>query len=726
LLVSTLLNSVVQAWLRRNRPVLIATIVIGFALILQALPRWAPGIDFLERLENMSYDWRVRGVYDPESPHAAANLAAIYIDDDNLEGINRNYEFVWPWPRQLYGRVIAELAAQGAKAVGFDILFIERHPVTAETALLIDGQVVGSDEYFALQLRQTGNAVLAAVGQELPLHWQALLPATIFRTNAWRIGHIASDADSDGVLRRARAFYDDPVHGRFWHLGLVLAARELDLDLDDAIVTRSEILLRGPGDVQRRIPIDANGYFHIDWSLKWNDPRLTAVDFESVLFDAISRENGRPTRQPLWKDKIVVVGSIGSGNNITDFGSTPLDRQTYLVSKHWNVANSIILDRFIRRSSYPTESALILLLGATAAVVTWRLRALVAFGLVLLILGLYFWLAFELFAQSRYWLPLVLPGLGALLMTHVCMVTYRVAVEQRERHRVRSVFAKVVSSDVVSELLRAEKVALGGARRKVTVYFADIRGFTEVTDEHQAHAEAYVARHRLSASAAEAYLEERAGEVLATVSLYLGVVADTIKRHQGTLDKYIGDCVMAFWGAPTPNEHQAVQCVRAAIDAQRAVHDLNLRRLEENRRRERDNQTRTASGLPPLPPLMLLNLGSGINTGTATVGLMGSEAHLLNYTVFGREVNLASRLEGVSGKARIVISESTYQELQRLAPDLATLCVEQAPTLVKGIRDPIRTYTVRWTESEGVEVDGPGDPERLTFLEMPARTATSP
>jgi adenylate cyclase len=689
------LKALTQPSFSRHLPALIASLVIVLVCFLQTLPRVAPAIDVFERLEAMSYDWRVRHAFEQGGP--VANLGAVFIDDDSLHGINRDYLFSWPWPRQLHGRVLSELVAQGAKTVGFDILFMERHPLAAETALLVDGNVVGSDEYFAEQLRVTGNAVLAAVGEQFGPHWHALPPASIFHTNAWRTGHISSEADSDGVLRRVRAYYDDPVHGRFWHLGLVLAARELDLDLDNAVVSRSEIRLSSPQGTERRIPIDSHGFFLIDWSMAWNDPRLTKMDFQSVLFDALSRAAGQSNSAPIWKDKVVVIGSIGSGNNLTDWGPTPLGRQTFLVSKHWNVANSVIMDRFIRRSSYWTETLLIILLGTLAAVITWRLRALVASALVLVLLGVYLWLGLELFAHSRYWLPLILPGFGSLLMTHVCIVTYRVAVEQKERHRIRSVFSRVVSSNVVSELLLAEKVALGGSRRKVTIYFADIRGFTEVTDAHQAQAEAYVARHRFSPAAAEAYLDERAGDVLASVSLYLGVVADTIKKHHGTLDKFIGDCVMAFWGAPTPNPHQAVECVRAAIEAQRAVHELNLQRAEENRRRKEENRSRTEAGLPPLPPLMLLNLGSGVNTGTATVGLMGSEAHLLNYTVFGREVNLASRLESISGRARIVISESTYQEIKRLAPDLAALCAEEPRTAVKGIRDPIPIYSVRWS-----------------------------
>jgi adenylate cyclase len=281
------------------------------------------------------------------------------------------------------------------------------------------------------------------------------------------------------------------------------------------------------------------------------------------------------------------------------------------------------------------------------------------------------------------------------------LLACRVIGEQRERNRVRSVFSKLVSPNVVNELLRAEQLHFGGARREVTVYFADVRGFTEMTDLNQARAEEFVREHKLPPAEAERYFDEQAREVLATVNLYLSVIADMVKKRDGTLDKYIGDCVMAFWGAPSANERHAVECVRAAIDAQRAMAEINRKRVEENAKRERENPERIAAGLLPLPPLSVLSLGSGINTGLVTVGLMGSQAHILNYTVFGREVNLASRLEGVSGRGRIIISDATYKLLLRDDPALAAACLEQPAVLVKGFRQAVKIYEVPWQSSTG-------------------------
>jgi adenylate cyclase len=344
----------------------------------------------------------------------------------------------------------------------------------------------------------------------------------------------------------------------------------------------------------------------------------------------------------------------------------------------------------------PLELGLIVLLGIATALLTWQLRALPGLFGVLLLAVVYSALGVFLFVQYRLWLPLVLPIAGALLVEYGLLVTYRVVFEQREQRRVKSVFSRIVAPDVVNELLEAETLALGGARREVTVMFADVRGFTEITDQVQERTTEYIQRNQLTGRAAEACYDEVAEQMLQTISLYLGFVADTVKKHGGTLDKYIGDCAMAFWGAPKPNRSHASLCVQAAIEAQRGIHALNESRLAENATREIENQARVSAGLPPKPLLPVLTLGTGINSGAVMVGLMGSDAHGLNYTVLGREVNLASRLETVSGRGRIIIGETTYQQILRTDPALAATCLEQEPTTPKGFHKPIRNFEVPW------------------------------
>src|SRR6185503_12233333 len=201
-----------------------------------------------------------------------------------------------------------------------------------------------------------------------------------------------------------------------------------------------------------------------------------------------------------------------------------------------------------------------------------------------------------LYIHARYWVPMALPFVGSFAMLAASLFAWRAIFEQAEQRRVKSVFSRMVSANIMQEVLGTENLALGGARREVTVLFADVRGFTEFTDKSQDKAIAYIAENNLSPDAAETYFDEQARETLNTVNTYLALVADQVKKHDGTLDKYIGDCVMAFWGAPTAIEKQAICCVRAAIDAQRAVFELNKERLKENEKREVENLARATSG----------------------------------------------------------------------------------------------------------------------------------
>ncbi|MFT5492121.1 MAG: adenylate cyclase, partial [Limisphaerales bacterium] len=197
----------------------------------------------------------------------------------------------------------------------------------------------------------------------------------------------------------------------------------------------------------------------------------------------------------------------------------------------------------------------------------------------------------------------------------------------------------------------------------------------------------------------EAYSDLMAQESLSNVNIYLGAISNMVKKHNGTLDKYMGDCVMAFWGAPTENEQHALSCVRASVDGQRAMHRLNLERMAENQKRKKLNVERIKNGEEPLDMLKLLSLGSGINSGVCIVGLMGSDQHILNFTVFGREVNLASRLEAVSGRGRIIIGENTYNEIKSYAPEFLEDCKPLQPVTVKGIENPVPIYEVPWMEN---------------------------
>jgi class 3 adenylate cyclase/CHASE2 domain-containing sensor protein len=746
----------------KRTPLILALTVLALVCGVHALH-----LDLLERLERMTYDLRVRTAIKFPSP-ATTNLAFVAMEDSTIAAVKSGrfgYRFGLFWPRQVYGRLVDELAAQGAKAVGFDVLFGERrtdHPPVQ----MADGRLVESDVFFADQMRRAGNVILAATPE--------LIPPDLFATNALALGDITTEKDSDGILRRAKAFCvvrrwhpffrrlaEDPeiradldhaqvlpgkilipqigstnlievpvdaetnfaladflgdplppgmpararafTTERIWHMGIVLAAQELHLDLSKAKVDLpgGTITLTGENGIRRVIPVDRKGYFLVDWRLTPNDPRLVRLPMEELLWQNHQRLLGQTNGlRNDFRGKLVVIGSAAQGNQLTDRGATPLQHDTLLVSKHWNIANSVITGQFIRRTSDAATTWIIITLGLLAAFLTWQLRAFLASLAMLVLMFAYTALAFAVFIQYRLWLPLVFPLLGAVVMEHVGLVTYRVVFEEREQRRVKSVFSRIVSPDVVNELLQAEKLSLGGTRREVTVLFADIRGFTKLTDEVQAQVTRHLQDLKLPPAEAEPFYEESARETLEIVNLYLAAVADAVKHHNGTLDKYIGDCVMAFWNAPIQNERHVLAAIQAAIEAQRAIHRLNEERLARNPALEAENRERIAAGKPPRPLHVPLQLGTGINTGFVTVGLMGSDQHILNYTVFGREVNVASRLETVSGSGRIIISDATYNFLRRDAPALAAACIELEDVAVKGIRNAVRIYEVPWRQNK--------------------------
>lgn len=758
----------------------IPALIVCAVLLTLTLVSWLRP-DFVDRFERITFDMRVRHAAS-RSPSVATNLGFAFIDEETIIRVRSGefgYKFGLYWPRQVYGRVVNELAAQGAKAVALDVIFGELRPDHAPVQMM-DGSLPESDDFFAVAMQRASNVILA-VSKDLS-------SPQLFLTNALAVADISTDKDSDGILRKVKVFRTyrkwhgafrqleaepdigidlgqaqigrsqivlpriptheelDPIEiplgadgsfdlrdfggtnlptgvplraqpfteERFWHMGVTLAALELGLDLASAQIDlpHRRIVVKGAQGVQRVIPVDDEGYFYVDWCLPPDSPLLLHEPVHKILEQDKARLEGKADLPNPWRGKLVVVGSSALANDLTDRGATPLRSDTLLVSKHWNVANSILTGRFVRRASLPLELCLILLLGTLAAGVSSGSRPHVALMAVFSVTALYALGAVLIYDHKRLWVPLVLP-ISAAMAVQLCLLCYRVLFEQTERRRIKSVFSKMVSPRIVHELLNSKRLSLGGVRREITVFFADVRGFTELTDTSQEQVAEHVRRKNLTGAGAEACFDDQARETLATVNLYLGAIANVIISNHGTVDKFIGDCVMAFWGAPTPNPRHALSCVHAALGAQRAVHELNLQREKENVRRREENLSRIAKGLDPLPLHPTLSLGTGINTGLAVAGLMGSaESESLSYTVFGREVNLASRLEGASGRGRIFISASTYSHLEKDDPALAATCVPLEPLKVKGFRDAVQVYEVPWLQEGSATVSSPAFPPR--------------
>jgi adenylate cyclase len=304
--------------------------------------------------------------------------------------------------------------------------------------------------------------------------------------------------------------------------------------------------------------------------------------------------------------------------------------------------------------------------------------------------------------------PLVVPVGCATLASVVC-IFLRWSREQvlqgevaEERDRLGRIFERMLSPKVARQILRcaqAGKLETEGSRSVVTVLFADIRGFTDLMNYEHEQAESHIRRHGLRGAEAEEYRDLHGARLLKTINIYLSLMTDVIMNHGGTLDKYIGDCVMAFWGEPTPNMRHALAGVQAAVAMQEAIFLLNRERQIENQKIAAFNAEAMSRDEPQKDFLPLLSVGIGVNTGEAIVGFIGSKSALA-YTVVGREVNLASRLERRAEVGKILIGQQTYEQLRKDEPRLAESCTTVEPIRIKGFQEMVSYYDVNWKSRE--------------------------
>jgi adenylate cyclase len=251
-------------------------------------------------------------------------------------------------------------------------------------------------------------------------------------------------------------------------------------------------------------------------------------------------------------------------------------------------------------------------------------------------------IAFEMF--SRGVMIDFVPPAVAFAISYLALTTHRVLTEDAEKEQIKSLFGQFVSPEVVKDLAAdPSKVKLGGEKRELTIFFLDIAHFTNISEKMDP------------------------AELIQFLNRYLSALSDIIFEHHGTIDKYIGDCIMAFWNAPEERKDHRADALLAALDCQRAILELNKK----------------SSGLPEIPAARI-----GINSGLATVGLTGTHKKL-QYTVIGDEVNLASRLEGANKffGSKILVSEATYEGAK---DRVVARCLGRAR--VVGKETPIRVY----------------------------------
>jgi len=590
---------------------LIATaIAITVGLLLVAL-HWT---GLLAIAELKSLDHRFQQYANPAL--AGHDIVLVAIDEQSLAAFGR-----WPWSRDLHGFMTHYLGKAGARAVVFDVLFLEREE---EFDAVFANEVAAAQNVFLPFLLEgtTGLPPSLKAKAAMPVQGAAVrldahgvkLPIPPLDGAAKGLGYINLFADRDGVVRRLPLFarVED---SRFALTHLVASVARQLLNADEAIIGPRSIALGSA-----TIPVAPDGDLVIDWH---GDPKKTypAYSAGAVLKAYLEVQQGQPPSldPALFKDKIVFIAGTAAG--IYDLRSTPVDAASPGVLIHMTALDNILRGRFMQPAPYWSFLVtMVVLCLATAWSFMLLHQQVMKFTVVGGLALAYYGLAVHVFKSHGLWVELAFPE-AAVAVTFAMAASVEYLTEGRQRRQLRAAFDKYMAPEVVDEIMRHPEIKLGGEKKELTVLFSDVAGFTTISE-------------RLTPEQLVALLNE-----------YLSVMTDIIRRHRGNVNKYLGDGIMAIFGAPLSEPMHAALACYAALDSQEALTSL---RAEWKSR-----------GLPEIAARI------GINTGDLVVGNMGSQTRL-EYTVMGDSVNLASRLEGASKfyDTLILIGPRTYELAQ--------------------------------------------------------------
>jgi adenylate cyclase len=644
----------------------------------QLLTRLSGGDGFhpLQTAELKTYDWRLARTADPRS--ARQDIALIEINEYSL----RNLEPLagrWPWPRAFHAFLLDYLARGAPKLVVYDVNFAEADRQAAFNIGNTSWTGADSDLALANAVTRAGNVILLvdATFEGEALGAAPSVPASGFSLNSPLVeernvlfppfktladattsfGHNLFVLDRDGPLRFSVPFVRQGAHA-VPSLGLAAAIRAEGIPAS-AVRIESEVLHIG----DRRLPLSRRTVRSADGErtyyrhpINFRGPALLEdlktrpypnyAFFDLLLSEQQIAENRTPDVDPaVFKDKIVFVGATASG--LKDVFETPFAGGAMPgIQVHAAAADDVLSNRFIRSAGGAVHVTTVVAAGLAVGVAAATLPAWWATIATLAAAAVFAWVTTRLFAGG-YWLNLSQPMLvGALSLFGG--VAYQYFIEGREKRKMRRLFGQYVSKDVCEQLVENPSLArLGGQRREMTVLFSDIRGFTTVTEQGNAE------------------------DVVGMLNEYFTRMVEIVFTHRGTLDKFVGDMVMALFNAPLDDPAHADHAVEAALDMIQELEALNRKWAAEGR-------------------FAGLDIGIGINTGPMIAGNIGSEA-IMSYTVIGDAVNLGARLESLNKQygTRIIISDATRQRLTGRY-SLKAL----GDVVVKGKSEPVAIFEV--------------------------------
>ena len=559
-------------------------------------------------------------LFTSESP--SPNIVIAGIDDNTLETYGR-----WAdWPRSLHAQAIDNLSQAGAKVIGFDVIFTD---------------ISTDDEMLATAIAEADNVVLAAVGTQTVSPTGAeitydnfLLPIDTLEQAASSIGHANVVPDGDGTVRRLPLIAKSSSGQVYPALTLAVLHRLFSMPLPQEYPLENGAV----NLLARDIPVDTSYGLRINFAAD-NDERpyasygdIISGDFDPSLVD----------------NKIVLIGMTATGE--LDTWAVPTSASKIPgVFIHAGAMDTILTQRFLREPGIIITLMIMLLLVAITAFTLPRCGTRhwtdiakgvgITGGLFVACLVAGF-LAFD----RGYILGLLYPLL-LLPVVYIGDIVYIVVTEQADKRFVRELFGRYISPQIANEIVSradAGELRLGGEQREVSVLFADIRGFTQISEQ-------------LSPEA-----------IVKMLNTYLSVAADAVVKYDGIVNKFAGDSIMAVWNAPQSQPEHALLAVKAAWEAQQKITEL----------KQSDSQ------------LFPVQFGIGINTGIALAGNVGS-AGRSEYTVIGDSVNTASRICSSTPGGEVWIGAETYNQTKDY---IETEKLE--PQTLKGKAAPVMVYRV--------------------------------
>ncbi|MFT6556761.1 CHASE2 domain-containing protein [Sneathiella sp.] len=616
----------------------------AWAILLSILYLQYLNTPFIEGIRNRSFD-----IYQRIAPRIEKTVSPVVVVDIDEKSIGALGQ--WPWSRDVLADLITKLTEAGAVVIGFDIVFPEPDrlspPVLANQLKGLDAEtrkrlskMKGSDENFAAAIANSRVVLGGFISNDpsvlqtytlerMPsINFIGVNPKKFVKPAAQYVGNVdvleaaaagysnfSLDSDFDGIIRRI------PLLNRVGDKLIPI----LGLEMLRVATGRNILVKSNPSGVEgvviarSLIPTDGYGRMWIRYS-KFDDANY---------FPAVDILQGKIGSAEI-AGKLVLVGTSATG--LKDLRSTPVNSVVPGVEVHAQMLKTVFEGDFLYRGDLmrAVEWLVILVFGLLLIVFVPRFGARTTFFSVLFAVGLAVICSAYLYIEMSILMDVTFL-MGAVTFMYIALVYSGFRSAEQQRSQIRSAFSHYLSPEMVNKLTDSpDSLHLGGEVRRMTFLFCDIRGFTAISEK---------------------FSDDPVG-LTDLINQFLTPMTDVILQHGGTIDKYMGDCIMAFWNAPLEDEAHARNALNAATEMQRRLKEVN----ETSRlRAEEEGGTFTE-----------IAVGIGLNTGPCVVGNMGSDQRF-DYSVLGDAVNLASRLEGQCKQygMDIIVGEETYEEVDQ-------------------------------------------------------------